>query len=65
MDSKTLCYMLENMTPKELIELYIMEEIEKEMNKPLKIILSETMSSVAKIMENLGNEMSKFIEVKK
>lgn len=57
--------MLENMTPKELIELYIMEEIEKEMNKPLKIILSETMSSVAKIMENLGNEMSKFIEVKK
>ena len=65
MDRKTLCYMLENMTPKELIELYVMEEIEKEMNKPLKVILSETMSSVAKIMENLGNEMSKFIEVKK
>ena len=57
--------MLENMTPKELIELYVMEEIEKEMNKPLKVILNETMSSVAKIMENLGNEMSKFIEVKK
>ena len=65
MDSKTLSYMLENMTPKELIELCVMEEIEKEMNKPLKVILSETMSSVAKIMENLGNEMSKFIEVKK
>ena len=57
--------MLENMTPKELIELYVMEEIEKEMNKPLKVILNETMSSVAKIMENLKDEMSKFIEVKK
>ena len=57
--------MLENMTPKELIELCVMEEIEKEMNKPLKVILSEAMSSVAKIMENLKDEMSKFIEVKK
>ena len=37
MDSKTLCYMLENMTPKELIELYIMEEIEKEMNKFIEV----------------------------
>lgn len=54
---------LQDLTPQQLIEFFIYEELMHEINKPLKTMLSDAMEEIAKIIEDYGNEIIKFFEV--
>ena len=54
---------LKDLTPQQLIEFFIYEELMYEINKPLKTMLSDTMQEIAKTIQDYGNQIIKFFEV--
>ena len=64
MDSKTWTDMTENLTTEQLIQLLTIEVLQDELGKSLKTVLINALDIIDKELLNLGNSISKFIEMK-
>ena len=64
MDSKTWTDMTENLTTEQLIQLLTIEVLQDELGKSLKTVLINALDIIDKELLNLGNSISKFMEMK-